>query len=131
MYLCMTLIYKAMSSELSNRVKYICSKQGKQLKDLAEAMGIKPESLSRALNGNPQMSTVQSIAKALNVNVADLFPVQDAPPTVNSDFMAMVIDKGKVQIINSRHEMIMWALNMRERLHEQRRKDSKLKSTEE
>lgn len=120
-----------MSSELSNRVKYICSKQGKQLKDLAEAMGIKPESLSRALNGNPQMSTVQSIAKALNVNVADLFPVQDAPPTVNSDFMAMVIDKGKVQIINSRHEMIMWALNMRERLHEQRRKDSKLKSTEE
>ena len=38
-----------MSSELSTRVKYICTKQGKQLKDLAELMGIKPESLSRAL----------------------------------------------------------------------------------
>lgn len=113
-----------MSSELSNRVKYICTKQGKQLKDLAELMGIKPESLSRALNGNPQMSTVQSIANALKVNIADLFPVQDAPPTVNSDFMAMVVDRGKVQIINSRHEMIMWALNMRQQISDQRRKDS-------
>lgn len=116
-----------MSSELSNRVKYICSKQGKQLKDLAELMRIKPESLSRALNGNPQMSTIQAIAKALNVNIADLFPVQDAPPSVNSDFVALVVDNGKTQIITSRHEMIMWALNMREHLYEQRRK----KSTEE
>lgn len=120
-----------MSSELSQRVKYICSKQGKQLKDLAELMGIKPESLSRALNGNPQMSTVQSIAKALKVNIADLFPVQDAPPTVNSDFVAFIMDNGKAQIITSRHEMIMWALTMRERLYEQRKKGSTAKSTEE
>ncbi len=115
-----------MSSELSTRVKYICTKQGKQLKDLAELMGIKPESLSRALNGNPQMSTIQSIAKALKVNIADLFPVQDAPPSVSSDFTAMVVDKGEVQIITSRHEMIMWALEMREKLYEQRRKTHSL-----
>lgn len=115
-----------MSSELSTRVKYICTKQGKQLKDLAELMGIKPESLSRALNGNPQMSTIQSIAKALKVNIADLFPVQDAPPSVSSDFTAMVVDKGEVQIISSRHEMIMWALEMREKLYEQRRKTQSL-----
>ncbi len=120
-----------MASELSQRVKYICSKQGKQLKDLAELMGVKPESLSRALNGNPQMSTIQAIAKALKVNIADLFPIQDSPPTVNSDFVAMVVDNGKTQIITSRHELIMWALNMRERLYEQRRKDSTAKSTEE
>ncbi len=120
-----------MSSELSQRVKYICSEQGKQLKDLAELMGIKPESLSRALNGNPQMSTIQAIAKALKVNIADLFPVQDIPPTVNSDFVALIVDNGMSQIITSRHEMIMWALNMRERIYEQRRKGSTAKSTEE
>lgn len=120
-----------MSSELSTRVKNICTKQGKQLKDLAELMGIKPESLSRALNGNPQMSTILSIAKALKVNIADLFPVQDAPPTVNSDFMAMVVDKGEVRIINSRHEMIMWALEMREKLYEQRRKPTSSDSIDE
>jgi len=120
-----------MASELSQRVKYICSKQGKQLKELAELMGIKPESLSRALNGNPQMSTIQAIAKALKVNIADLFPIQDSPPTVNSDFVAMVVDNGKTQIITSRHELIMWALSMRERLYEQRKKDSTAKSTEE
>lgn len=119
-----------MASDLSQRVKYLCSKQGKQLKELAELMGIKPESLSRALNGNPQMSTIQAIAKALKVNIADLFPIQDTPPTVNSDFVAMVVDNGKTQIITSRHEMIMWALNMREQLYEQRRKSSTAKSTE-
>lgn len=119
-----------MASELSQRVKYICSKQGKQLKELAELMGIKPESLSRALNGNPQMSTIQAIAKALKVNIADLFPIQDAPPTVNSDFVAMVVDNGKTQIITSRHEMVMWALTMREHLSEQRKKSSTTKPTE-
>lgn len=36
-------------------------------------MQIAPESLSRAINGNPQLSTIQSIASNLNVEVADLF----------------------------------------------------------
>ena len=33
----------------------------------AEKMQIAPESLSRAINGNPQLSTIQAIAKNLNV----------------------------------------------------------------
>ena len=44
-----------MSKELANRVKEICADKGIQLKDLASIMNVKPESLSRTLNGNPQL----------------------------------------------------------------------------
>ena len=42
-----------MEYNLSNRVKELCRQRGIQLKDLAKEMGIAPESLSRAINGNP------------------------------------------------------------------------------
>ncbi len=47
-----------MEYNLSNRVKELCRQRGIQLKDLAKGMGIAPESLSRAINGNPQLSTI-------------------------------------------------------------------------
>lgn len=62
-----------MSKELANRVKEICSEKGLQMKDLAAIMNVKPESLSRTLNGNPQLSSLENIAKALNIGIADLF----------------------------------------------------------
>lgn len=62
-----------MSKELANRVKEICSERGLQMKDLAAIINVKPESLSRTLNGNPQLSSLENIAKALNIGVADLF----------------------------------------------------------
>lgn len=43
------------------------------MKELATKMGIAPESLSRAINGNPQLSTLENIAKNLNVSIAELF----------------------------------------------------------
>ena len=36
-------------------------------------MNIRAESLSRAINGNPSLSTLQNIAEALNVPVSELF----------------------------------------------------------
>lgn len=62
-----------MSKELASRVKEICADKGIQLKELAAIMNVKPESLSRTLNGNPQLSSLENIARALNVGVADLF----------------------------------------------------------
>lgn len=63
-----------MEYKLSNRVKELCRQRGMQLKDLAQKMNIAPESLSRAINGNPQLSTLTSIAVNLDVAMADLFP---------------------------------------------------------
>ena len=48
------------------------------MKELAERMQVAPESLSRAINGNPQLSTIMKIAECLKVEVADLFsPAQN------------------------------------------------------
>lgn len=63
-----------MKVNLSQTVKKLCNNQNMTLKDLANKMGIASESLSRTLNGNPQLATLENIAKCLNVDVRDLFP---------------------------------------------------------
>lgn len=62
-----------MENNLSKSVKFLCRKQGITMRELAEKMEIAPESLSRAINGNPQLSTIKRIAECLNVEVMDLF----------------------------------------------------------
>ena len=67
-----------MSKILSDNVRRICKEQNKQMKDLAADMGIDPASLTRALNGNARLDTVQKIATALGVSMKTLFePLDD------------------------------------------------------
>ena len=67
-----------MSKILANNVRRICKEQGKQMKDLAADMGIDPASLTRALNGNARLDTIQKIATALGASVKSLFePIDD------------------------------------------------------
>lgn len=58
---------------MSLRVKEVCKEKGVTVTYLAELLGIKQESLSRAINGNPTLDTLQKIATALNVPVSALF----------------------------------------------------------
>ena len=69
-----------MECSLNNRVKELCRQRGMQLKDLASKMGIAPESLSRAINGNPQLSTITSIADNLGISISELFAVKEQIP---------------------------------------------------
>jgi len=57
------------------QVKRICKQQGITLKQLAERMDVSPETVTRILseNGNPTLSTLVNIAKALSVEVYELF----------------------------------------------------------
>lgn len=57
------------------RVKDICKQKGITLKQLAERMDVSPEAVTRMLseNGNPTLSSLENIAKALNVEVYELF----------------------------------------------------------
>jgi len=67
-----------MSKMLADNVRRLCKEQGKQMKDLAADMGIDPASLTRALNGNARLDTVQKIATALGVSMKSLFePLDD------------------------------------------------------
>lgn len=62
-----------MSKILAYNVRRICKEQGKQLKDLAADMGIDPASLTRALNGNARLDTIEKMATALGVSMKSLF----------------------------------------------------------
>lgn len=55
------------------RIKELCKEKGVTVKEVAEKMGVASESLSRAMNGNPTLSTLENIAKALGVEVTELF----------------------------------------------------------
>jgi transcriptional regulator with XRE-family HTH domain len=57
------------------RVKNICKQQGITLKELADRMEVTPEAVTRMLsdNGNPTLSSLENIARALNMEVYELF----------------------------------------------------------
>lgn len=97
-----------MEITLSTRVKELCSERGITLKELAEKMGIKPESLSRALNGNPQLSTMENIAKALEVGLAELLTGGRSYEPLTSDFTALVVDGGKTYLFHSKSDLKYW-----------------------
>lgn len=99
-----------MDKALSSRVKELCSQRRITLKELSEKMGIKPESLSRALNGNPQLSTLKNIAKALEVNVADLLTRGQSYETTAAAFTALVVKDGKSYLFHSESDLKNWLL---------------------
>jgi transcriptional regulator with XRE-family HTH domain len=67
------------------RVKNICKQQGITLKQLAERMDVSPEVVTRMLsgNGNPTLSSLENIAKALGIEVYELFDTFDADKMVH------------------------------------------------
>ena len=98
-----------MSKILANRVKEICADKGIQLKELAAIMDVKPE--SRTLNGNPQLSSLENIARALNVGVADLFAnktencVISSSTTPNS-LHSIIVYKNKTYIADNLNDLL-------------------------
>ena len=76
------------------RVKEICKEKGITIGDVAEIMQMARESLSRAINGNPTLDTLEKIAKALDVPVSSLFDVE-------SELYGLVQFKGKTYKIDS------------------------------
>lgn len=65
-----------MNKDLSYNVKSLCRRKGWQLKELASKMGIDPAALTRALNGNPTLDTINKIAAALGVSPTKLIKRQ-------------------------------------------------------
>lgn len=68
------------------------------MKDLAADMDIDPASLTRALNGNARLDTVQKIAMALGVSMKSLFEPMD-------DVEGFIRIRGRVYQFNSRQEL--------------------------
>lgn len=87
-----------MSKILADNVRRLCKERGKQMKGLAADMGIDPASLTRALNGNARLDTIDKIANALGVSLKSLFEPLD-------DVEGYIRIKGKVYQFNSRREL--------------------------
>ena len=87
-----------MSKILADNVRRICKERGKQMKDLAADMGIDPASLTRALNGNARLDTIEKIATALGVSMKSLFEPLD-------DVEGYIRVGGQVLHFNSRVEL--------------------------
>ncbi len=75
-------------------VDRLCHEKGLQRYKLARKMGVKPESLSRSLNGLPRIDTIERIAKALDVSIKSLFE----EPVAIEGFVSV---GGKVQRFNT------------------------------
>lgn len=98
-----------MENNLSLSVRMLCRKQGITMRQLAEKMQIAPESLSRAINGNPQLSTIQSIASNLNVEVADLFN-----NSLNqNDLTAIVVFRGDTLVTDNVESLLEFATQIK------------------
>lgn len=77
------------------RVKDVCKSKGISVTDLAAQLGIAQESLSRAINGNPTVQTLEKIAAALEVDITELFSPK------GDGFMAVVDYGGKLHRFDS------------------------------
>ena len=93
-----------MSKILADNVRRLCKEQGKQMKDLAVDMGIDPASLTRALNGNARLDTVQKIATALGVSMKSLFEPLD-------DVEGFIRIRGRIYQFNNLDELKMILYN--------------------
>lgn len=75
---------------------------------MAEHINVTPESLSRALNGNPQYSTLKKIADYLNISVRDLFR-EEKTEQVNSvqvkEMKSCIFYNDEMYTFNTREEL--------------------------
>ena len=86
------------------RIKEILKERGIKMKDLAKQIDIAPETLTRTLKGNPQYSTLKSIADILGIPVKELFNGEDAQ-TENKEIYGCIYIDNKPYIFNNREEL--------------------------
>lgn len=96
--------------EGSLRIKEILKERNLKMKVLAEQIGITPESLTRALQGNPQYSTLKKIADYLGVSVRDLFKEENIK-TSDVDIRGCMFFNGEMIAFNNRQDLDVLLIN--------------------
>lgn len=81
------------------RILELCKEAGINQTELADKIGLSRVGLSKAINGNPTVDTLERIAKALNVSITDLFAIN------NKELSGHVEYKGVVYTIKSRLDL--------------------------
>lgn len=81
------------------RVKELCKQKGLTITELAKKMDIKQESLSRIINGNPTVSSLEKIANTLEVSIVELFEEK------KDGFTALIDNNGVLYRVNDTEEL--------------------------
>lgn len=82
------------------RVKELCKERGMLMEDLAQILGVTRITLTRNINGNPTMETLQKIATALNVQVWELFTA-----STTGEINGFVEYRGTIYKIQSKEDL--------------------------
>ena len=82
------------------RIKELLQEADMTQAELAQAVGIARPNLSNIVTGktNPSLGTLESIADALGVEVADLFRPQE-------DFLAIIQENGKTRTFKKKEDL--------------------------
>lgn len=87
-------------------VKNILAERGILMKDFADSIGITRETLTRALKGNPQYSTLKAIADGLDLSVPELFKVHGSiQDTKQEDIHGCIYISGEAHLIKSKQDI--------------------------
>ena len=82
------------------RVKEIIREKGMTMQEVSDKIGIVRDTLTRQINGNPTIETLQKIADALDVSVPELFA-----PQSGSNFTALIDNNGELKRFDSAEEL--------------------------
>ena len=89
------------------RVKEIIKEKGLTMQEVSDRIGIVRDTLTRQINGNPTVETLQKIADALEITVPELFTSQSS-----SNFTALIDYKGELKRFNSVDELKRFLENL-------------------
>ena len=89
------MIIDILSMEL--KVKDLIKQKGMTMQRFAEMLGVTRDTLTRNINGNPTLETLERIANALEVDITELF-VRNAP---DSEVNGYVKVKGTLHEVHS------------------------------
>lgn len=91
---------------MKERVKQLCKERRTTLKQIAERMGVAQETLTRIIGGkaNTTLSTIQSLADALEVDLWELF-TDTAVRSSKDEIHGVIWIGGKPVIINSMKDL--------------------------
>ncbi|MEQ3166439.1 helix-turn-helix transcriptional regulator [Parabacteroides goldsteinii] len=81
------------------RIKELIKEKGTTIQNIADLIGVNRVTLSNSINGNPTLETLEKIANALGVPVAELFDK-------SSDEVVGAVRIGKdMHVINSKEDI--------------------------
>lgn len=79
------------------KVKDLIKQKGMTMQQFAEMLGVKRDTLTRNINGNPTLETLERIANALEVDISEIF-VRNTPDSEVSGFVKV---KGTIYEVHS------------------------------